>query len=88
MKKILGLDLGTASIGSAYVLEAEKSADQTKIVYLGTRIILSSADAENFSKGLSCSPTTDRTFKRSMRRRLQRYKQRRSSLIQQFKKSE
>ena len=54
MKKILGLDLGTASIGSAYVLEAEKSADQTKIVYLGTRIILSSADAENFSKGLSC----------------------------------
>lgn len=86
MKKILGLDLGTASIGSAYVLEAEKSADQTKIVYLGTRIILSSADAENFSKGLSCSPTTDRTFKRSMRRRLQRYKQRRSSLIQQFKK--
>ncbi len=87
MKKILGLDLGTTSIGGAYVLEGEKPEEQTKIVYLSTRTVLSSADAENFNKGLSCSPTTDRTTKRSMRRRLQRYKQRRSSLLQHLQKT-
>ncbi len=39
MKKILGLDLGTASIGWALVSEAENEKERSKIEKLGVRII-------------------------------------------------
>ena len=38
MKKILGLDLGTNSIGWAVVNEAEKADEQSSIVKLGVRV--------------------------------------------------
>jgi CRISPR-associated endonuclease Csn1 len=39
MKKILGLDLGTNSIGWALVNEAENSKEQSDILKLGVRVI-------------------------------------------------
>ncbi len=38
MKKILGLDLGTNSIGWAVVNEAESDSEKSSIVKLGVRI--------------------------------------------------
>jgi len=40
MKKILGLDIGTTSIGWAFVNEAEKEDEKSSIEKLGVRIIL------------------------------------------------
>lgn len=82
MKKILGLDLGTTSIGSAYIHLAENENEETKIIYTGVRIVFTHAEAAEFDKGKFASPAVGRAIKRSMRRRLQRYKQRRKSLLQ------
>lgn len=77
-KTILGLDLGTTSIGWALVKEG-KDAD---IIKTGVRIIpLSSDEIQNFDKGKSITTNADRTLKRSARRNLQRYKLRRNHLI-------
>ena len=38
MKKILGLDLGTSSIGWALVNEAETSEEKSSIIKLGVRV--------------------------------------------------
>ena len=40
MKKILGLDLGTASIGWALVNEAENDSEQSSIIKLGAWSLL------------------------------------------------
>lgn len=82
MKKILGLDLGVASIGWAYVHEAEKDGEQSSIKDLGVRVVpLSTDESTNFEKGKSITTNADRTLKRSMRRNIQRYKLRRDALI-------
>lgn len=82
MKKILGLDLGTNSIGWAVVNEAEKADEQSSIVKLGVRVNpLTVDELTNFEKGKSITTNADRTLKRSMRRNLQRYKLRRERLI-------
>jgi CRISPR-associated endonuclease Csn1 len=39
MKKILGLDLGTTSIGWALVLEAENSKEKSEMKKIGIRAI-------------------------------------------------
>jgi len=39
MRKILGLDLGTASIGWAFVMEAENNNEKSIIKKLGVRVI-------------------------------------------------
>jgi CRISPR-associated endonuclease Csn1 len=81
MKRILGLDLGTTSIGWALVNEGEKEAEKSKIIRTGVRVIpLSSDESSDFSKGKSSSINADRTLKRGARRSLQRYKQRRENL--------
>lgn len=81
MKKILGLDLGTTSIGFAHVLEAENPA-KSSIEQIGVRIIPLSTDEEtDFAKGKPITINADRTLKRSMRRNLDRYQLRRSNLI-------
>jgi len=96
MKKILGLDLGTASIGWAVVNEAENKNEKSEILKLGVRII----QYDNFSKidksgkvsesknpesdflaGKGLSPNASRTQKRGARRNLQRFKLRRKNLI-------
>ncbi|PUZ29378.1 type II CRISPR RNA-guided endonuclease Cas9 [Chitinophaga parva] len=80
MKKILGLDVGITSIGWAFVLEG--TPDQSRIVRLGVRVNpLTTDEADNFEKGKPITETAGRTLKRSMRRNLQRYKQRRANLI-------
>ena len=86
MKKILGLDLGTNSIGWAVVNEAEKADEQSSIVKLGVRVNpLTVDELTNFEKGKSITTNADRTLKRSMRRNLQRYKLRREHLIEILK---
>lgn len=86
MKKILGLDLGTNSIGWAVVNEAEKAGEQSFIVKLGVRVNpLTVDELTNFEKGKSITTNADRTLKRSMRRNLQRYKLRREHLIEILK---
>ena len=97
MKKILGIDLGTNSIGWAVVNEAENANEHSSIVKVGVRIINydnfvstetgkeSKDPVKDFSggKGISCNAA--RTLKRCMRRNLQRYKLRRDNLIQVLK---
>ncbi|MBR6176327.1 MAG: type II CRISPR RNA-guided endonuclease Cas9 [Bacteroidales bacterium] len=86
MKKILGLDLGTNSIGWAVVNEAETANEQSSIIRLGVRVNpLTTDEINNFEKGKSITTNADRTLKRSMRRNLQRYKLRRKNLIELLK---
>lgn len=87
MKKVLGLDIGTTSIGWAFVKEAENEDELSKIEKLGVRIIPLSTDEEtDFQKGKSISINADRTLKRGMRRNLDRYQLRRENLIGILKK--
>ena len=86
MKKILGLDLGTTSIGWALVKEAENHNEKSEIIKLGVRLVpLSSDEKSNFEKGKSITTNAERTLKRSLRRNLQRYKLRRQALIEELK---
>lgn len=92
MKKILGLDLGTNSIGWALVNEAENNQEKSSITKLGVRVIsydnYTNADgkevkgnpADFFAAGKSVTPNAARTQARGMRRNLQRYKHRREFL--------
>ncbi|MDD4747482.1 MAG: type II CRISPR RNA-guided endonuclease Cas9, partial [Salinivirgaceae bacterium] len=83
MKKILGLDLGTTSIGWALVNEAENDNEKSEIIKLGVRVNpLSIDEITNFEKGKSITTNADRTSNRSKRRNLQRYKLRRENLIE------
>jgi len=95
MKKILGLDLGTSSIGWALVNESNNQ--KSEIIKLGVRIIqydtFSKVDRlgkvtesknpiEDFTSGKGLSPNAKRTQQRGARRNLQRFKQRRKALIE------
>jgi len=82
MKKILGLDLGTTSIGWAFVNEAETNSEKSSIIKLGVRVIPLTTDEEgDFLKGKAISINADRTLKRGARRNLDRYQLRRNALI-------
>ncbi|MBO5699021.1 MAG: type II CRISPR RNA-guided endonuclease Cas9 [Bacteroidaceae bacterium] len=82
MKRILGLDLGTTSIGWALVNEAETESEQSSIVKLGVRVNpLTTDESSNYEKGKSVETNQVRRVKRSAHRNLQRYKQRRATLI-------
>ncbi|MCB9227050.1 MAG: hypothetical protein H6578_07790 [Chitinophagales bacterium] len=60
MKKILGLDLGTTSIGWAYVHEAENENEQSAINNIGVRIVPLSTDEKNdFEKGNPITTNAD-----------------------------
>lgn len=88
MKTVLGLDLGTNSIGWALVNEAEDSSEKSSIIKLGVRVNpLTVDEQQNFEKGKSITTNADRTVKRSMRRNLQRYKLRRENLIEILKEN-
>jgi len=81
-KKILGLDLGTTSIGWAFVTEAENDKELSTIERIGVRVNpLTTDEQTNFEKGKPVSVNADRTLKRGARHNLQRYKQRRTNLI-------
>lgn len=83
MKKILGLDLGTNSIGWAVVNEKENDNEASSIIRLGVRVNPLTVDEKaNFEKGKSITTNADRRMKRSMHRNLQRFKLRRQNLIE------
>ena len=89
MKKILGLDLGTNSIGWALVNEAVNNDERSSIIKLGVRVNpLTVDELTNFEKGKSITTNADRTLKRSMRRNLQRYKLRKENLIEILKEQD
>ena len=88
MKRILGLDLGTNSIGWALVEKATEAHETSSIVRLGVRVNPLTVDEKtNFEKGRPLSTNADRTLKRGARRNLQRYKLRRKELIRILKKN-
>lgn len=88
MRKILGLDLGTTSIGWALVNEASKENEKSSIEALGVRVIpLTTDEQNNFEAGRTITTNAERTQKRGARRRLQRYKLRRKILIRTLKKA-
>lgn len=83
MKRILGLDLGTTSIGWALVNEKENENESSSIIRLGVRVNPLTVDEKsNFERGKSITTNADRRMKRSMHRNLQRYKLRRKNLIE------
>lgn len=81
MKKILGLDLGTTSIGWALVNESENKDEQSSIVRLGVRVNPLTVDEKgNFEKGKAITTNADRQQVHAARINLQRYKLRRENL--------
>ncbi|MFV7235944.1 type II CRISPR RNA-guided endonuclease Cas9 [Flavobacterium sp. ZB4R12] len=86
-KNILGLDLGTTSIGFAHVIESD-ILEQSEIIKIGSRVNpLSTDEQTNFEKGKPVSVNADRTLKRGTRRNLDRYQDRRSNLIDALAKA-
>ncbi|MGB1019150.1 MAG: type II CRISPR RNA-guided endonuclease Cas9 [Chitinophagales bacterium] len=82
-KKILGLDLGSTSIGWALVNEDLKDKTNSEIIKLGVRVNPLTVDEQtDFEKGKPLSTNADRTLKRGARRNLQRFKLRRENLIE------
>lgn len=82
MKRILGLDLGTTSIGWALV-EESKDKENSKIIKLGVRVNPLTVDEKiNFEGGKPITTNADRTLKRGARRNLDRYQMRRDNLIE------
>ncbi|MCD8237256.1 MAG: type II CRISPR RNA-guided endonuclease Cas9 [Prevotellaceae bacterium] len=87
MKRIIGLDLGTSSIGWAVVDEVENNDERSSIVRLGVRVNpLTTDESDSFEKGKSIETNAVRRMKRCARRNLQRYKLRREELIKVLKK--
>ena len=80
MKKILGIDLGTTSIGWA-LIQAEE--DNKTLIDMGAHVIpyTERTEAEEFGKGQGISKNQARTAARTSRKMLNRYQQRRSSII-------
>ena len=93
MKKILGLDLGTNSIGWAVVNADEETRNDAttylkpvEISAIGSRIIPMSADIlGDFDKGNSVSQTAERTGYRSIRRLHERNLLRRERMLRVLK---
>ena len=81
--KILGLDLGSASVGWALVSEdSNGDSTNTTIIDLGSRIIpYEPKEDQNFVKGTGESKNSIRTNYRRARRNYDRYQLRREFLI-------
>ena len=84
-KNILGLDLGTNSIGWAVIRAVKNESEEyvlEKIVCKGSRIIpMDAAMLGDFDKGNTISQTADRTKSRSVRRLYERSNLRRERLL-------
>ena len=103
MKKILGLDLGSGSLGWAFVHEAESEKENSEIIKAGVRVIHygdnvvkkdsqgniseSREPIKDFEKGMGLSLNAGRTKMRGARRNLQRYKLRRKNLFELLKEN-
>ncbi|GAA0523935.1 type II CRISPR RNA-guided endonuclease Cas9 [Chitinophaga japonensis] len=85
MKRILGLDIGSNSIGWA-VVNLDFDNEQGEILGAGSRIVPMDADLlTNFEQGNSVSKTAARRQARGARRLRHRYKLRRQRLIELLK---
>jgi CRISPR-associated endonuclease Csn1 len=85
MKKILGLDLGVASIGWA-LINVENDIP-IEIVNMGSRIVpLTTDDANEFSSGNAISKNQNRTKSRTQRKGYDRYQMRRKNLTDFLRK--
>lgn len=93
MKRILGLDLGSASIGWAVIEEQNSeetvvettSVSKDRIVAIGSRIIpLSTDESSQFSKGQALTKNADRTQRRTQRKGYDRYQLRRALLLEEL----
>ncbi|MEZ5083280.1 MAG: hypothetical protein R2750_07505 [Bacteroidales bacterium] len=80
MKKILGLDLGTNSIGWA-LIEQDFEKRQGKILGMGSRIIPMGSDKIDYEKGIGITKNATRREKRTARKMNKRYKIRRNKLL-------
>jgi CRISPR-associated endonuclease Csn1 len=78
MKKILGLDLGTNSIGWALIGENE---EKKEILGMGSRIIPMGTDKQDYERGVGVTKNAIRREKRSARKMNKRYKLRRNKLL-------
>ena len=76
MKTILGLDLGTNSIGWALI---DKEGE--KILGMGSRIIPMGTDKLDYEKGAGITKNADRRTARTIRKMNKRYKLRRNKLL-------
>ena len=86
MKKILGLDLGTNSIGWA-VVNADDNGKPQSIEGMGSRIVpLSPDDTNEFTKGNAITKNQSRTEKRTTRKGYDRYQLRREHLTTELRK--
>ena len=84
MKRILGLDLGTNSIGWAIIEIFEDG--RKKILKLGSRIIpMDGAEMSNFKKGLPQTKNAKKRLKKGIRVGNKRYKQDEISYYMYFK---
>lgn len=87
MKKVLGYDLGSTSVGWAFVHEAENEGEESSIVRAGVRVVPLSSDEQNeFEKGRDISTNVARRMHRGARRNLDRYQMRRDKLIKILKR--
>lgn len=92
MARVLGLDLGSSSIGWAVI--EENSTEVTtgpvapttdKILDIGSRIIpLNTDESTQFSKGQALTKNADRTAKRTQRKGYDRYQLRRALLLDEI----
>jgi len=79
-KNILGLDLGTNSIGWA-LIKVDENNIPIRIIAMGSRIIpLSSSDKEEFQRGLSITKNQSRTVSRTQRKGYDRKQMKKSDL--------
>ena len=80
MKKILGLDLGVGSVGWS-AIEIDDDNNARRLLGMGSRIVpLTVDETTGFTKGKGESVCHARTMKRSMRRNLDRFQQRRKRI--------
>lgn len=92
MKRVLGLDMGSSSIGWAVIEEHSKellsdaeSSQKDKIIAVGSRIIpLSVEESSQFSTGRALTKNRDRTIKRTQRKGYDRYQLRRALLLEEL----
>ena len=79
-KNILGLDLGTNSIGWA-LIEVDENNIPIRIIAMGSRIIpLTTSDKEEFQRGLSITKNHSRTVSRTQRKGYDRKQLKKSDL--------
>lgn len=85
-KRILGLDLGTNSIGWA-LIEVDNYDVPIRIIAMGSRIIpLDSKDRDQFQRGLSITKNQERTTARTQRKGYDRKQLKKRSLKKILKK--